>query len=56
MIDNINNKKIRTLEPKKPFIVNDINIKEYNLTSVSTVILLSIMFLISLKIVVISGI
>lgn len=41
--------KVRTLEPKRDFIVNDINIKDYDLVSVSTIIAVSSLFLLSMK-------
>lgn len=56
MFDSIKDNKIRTLEPKKQFIVNDINISECNLTSLFTIIAVSTLFLLSMRFVVLGGI
>lgn len=56
MFENTGSNKIRTLQPKKELIKNDINIKEYDLTSVSTVIAVSTLFLLSMKLIVLAGI
>jgi hypothetical protein len=56
MFENMRQNKIRTLEPKKDLIINDVNIKEYNLTSVSTIILVSTMFLLSMEWIAVFGI
>lgn len=55
MFENMRQNKVRTLEPKKSFIVNDINIKDYNLASVSTIIAVSSLFLLSMKLVVLTA-
>ncbi|MBQ6219474.1 MAG: hypothetical protein IJJ47_07075 [Methanosphaera sp.] len=55
MFEIIKRNKVRTLEPKKDFIVNDINIKEYDLNAVLTIVAVSILFLLSLKIIIIAG-
>ena len=49
------NKKIKRLEPKKAIILNDIDIKEYDLSAVSTIIMLSVLFLVSMKLFLIMG-
>lgn len=54
MFENMKQNKVRTLEPKRNFIVNDINIKDYNLVSVGTVIAVSSLFLWSMKLVVLT--
>ncbi len=54
MFENMRRNKIRTLEPKRTLIVNDINIKDYDLASVSTIIAVSSLFLLSMKLVVLT--
>ncbi|MEE1117695.1 MAG: hypothetical protein VZR33_04100 [Methanosphaera sp.] len=54
MLENMGQNKIRTLEPKRNFIVNDIKIKDYNLASVATIITVSSLFLLSMKLVVLT--
>ncbi|HIH35204.1 MAG TPA: hypothetical protein HA277_03180 [Methanosphaera sp.] len=54
MFENMRRNKIRTLEPKRNVIVNDINIKDYDLASVSTIIAVSSIFLLSMKLVVLA--
>lgn len=54
MLENMGQNKVRTLEPKRNFIVNDINIKEYDLASVATLIAISSLFLISMKLMVLT--
>jgi len=56
MFENPRQNKIKTLEPKRSFIINDINLKEYDLTAVTTIISVSILFLLSLELLVITGI
>ncbi|MBR0471465.1 MAG: hypothetical protein IJI98_02045 [Methanosphaera sp.] len=56
MFKNTRQNKIRTLEPKKQFINNDINIKELNITAITTIITVSTLFLLSLELFVITGI
>lgn len=52
MFENIRRNKIKTLEPKKELIINDINLQEYNLASISTIIAVSSIFLLSMKLIV----
>lgn len=54
MLENMGQNKVRTLEPKRNFIVNDINIKDYDLASVATLIAISSLFLISMKLMVLT--
>ena len=56
MFENIGHNKIRTLEPKKEFIINDININEYDMSAISTIIAVSALFLLSMRFVVLAGI
>lgn len=56
MFENTRQNNIRTLEPKKQFLVNDINIKDYNLTSISTIIAVLTLFLLSMRFIVLAGI
>ncbi len=56
MFENSRQNKIRTLEPKKDFIINDINIKEYDITSISTILAVSSLFLLSMRFIVLAGI
>lgn len=55
MFGNTRQNKIKTLEPKRNFFVNDINFNEINFTAVSTIIAVSALFLLSLEILVITG-
>ncbi len=54
MFENNRQNKIRTLEPKRNFIVNDINIRDYDLLSISTVIAVSTIFLLSMELMVLT--
>lgn len=56
MLENIKQNKIATLEPKRHFIINDINMKNYDMASLSTIISVSAIFLLSMKILVLTGI
>lgn len=56
MFENTRHNKIKTLEPKRNFLVNDINFNEIDFTAVSTIIAVSVLFLLSMEILVISGI
>ena len=55
MFENMGQNKLKTLEPKRNFIVNDINIKDYDLASVATIIAVSSLFLLSMKIIVLTA-
>ncbi len=54
MFENTKHNKIRTLEPKRNLIVNDINIREYDLASISTIIAVSTIFLLSMELMVLA--
>ncbi len=53
MFENIRNDRIRTLEPKRDLLINDINLQEVDITAVFTIIAVTVMFLISMKLVMI---
>ncbi len=50
MFDFIRRNKIKTLEPRKDFIENDIYIEDYDMLSTFTVIAIPVLFLVSLKV------
>lgn len=49
MFKSIKKNKIKTLEPNKPIINNDIDIKKYDVKSILTIILIPSIFLVSMK-------
>lgn len=49
MFKSIKKNKIKTLEPNKPIINNDIDIKEYDVKAILTIILIPSIFLVSMK-------
>lgn len=55
MFELIKKSKVPSLEPKKSLVHNDIDIEEYDLLAVFTVIFISIMFLVSMKVILIAG-
>lgn len=55
MFENIKKNKISTLEPKKEFVNKDINIEDYDLLSIFTIIAVMTIFLLSLKLFLISA-
>lgn len=55
MFELIKKSKVPSLEPKKSLVHNDIDIEEYDLLAVFTVIFISIMFLVSMKVILIVG-
>lgn len=56
MFENTRQNKIKTLEPKKQFFINDINIQEIDFLAVSTLIAVPTLFLLSMELLVLSGI
>lgn len=55
MFEIMKRNKIRTLEPKKEFINNDINLEEYDMNSVFTIIAVSTLFLLSMRLIIMAG-
>ncbi|MDD6286460.1 hypothetical protein [Candidatus Methanosphaera massiliense] len=55
MFESIRKNKIKTLEPKRDLINNDIDITEYDMRSVFTLIAITTLFLVSMKLVLIAG-
>lgn len=55
MLENLRRNKIKTLEPKRSYIINDINIKEYDLSAVMTMIIVPTLFLLSMQLIVSAG-
>ncbi len=55
MLEFVRKEKIPTLEANKPYLINDININEINMTSLIIITTLMVLFVTSIRLITISG-
>jgi len=55
MLEFIRKENIRSLEANKPYLINDINVNEINMSTLIIITTLMVLFITSIKLITISG-